>query len=115
MNLPELQDIATALETVLPPDRGPYPLHEPSFSARDQELVLGCLEQGWVSSVGSFVDQFERALAQYTGADHAVAMVNGTTALHLALRLAGVAPGDEVLMPAVINSCTNIRSAYYFP
>ena len=54
-----------------------------------------------VSSVGSYVDRFERMLEEYTGAKHAVAVVNGTAGLHIALRLAGVQPGDEVLVPTL--------------
>jgi len=54
-----------------------------------------------VSSVGTYVDKFERMLEQYTGARHAVAVVNGTAGLHIALKLAGVMPGDEVLVPAL--------------
>lgn len=54
-----------------------------------------------VSSVGAYVDKFERMLEDYTGAKHAVAVVNGTAGLHLALKLAGVLPGDEVLVPAL--------------
>jgi aminotransferase in exopolysaccharide biosynthesis len=54
-----------------------------------------------VSSVGKFVDQFEHDLAQYTGAKYAVATVNGTAALHIALKLAGVIQDDEVLIPAL--------------
>jgi aminotransferase in exopolysaccharide biosynthesis len=53
-----------------------------------------------VSSVGKYVDQFEIELAKYTGAKHAVALVNGTSALHLALKLAGVKAGEEVLVQA---------------
>lgn len=97
----QLQELARRLETVLPPEHAPYPLHEPSFSERDRELVLNCLEEGWVSSVGEYVGKFESTLANYTGAGHVVAVVNGTAALHLALRLAGVGVGDEVLMPTV--------------
>jgi perosamine synthetase len=59
------------------------------------------LDTNWVSSVGPFVDRFEADVAAYVGAAHAVATVNGTAALHVALLLAGVEPGDEVLVPAL--------------
>ena len=58
-----------------------------------------CLETGWVSSAGPFVTRFEDAVAAYIGARHAVATVNGSAALHVALQIVGVQPGDEVLLP----------------
>lgn len=76
-------------------------LHEPAFGQRESELVQDCLSSGWVSSVGKYVDQLEEDLARFTGAKHAVAVVNGTAALHVALLLAGVQAGDEVLCPAL--------------
>ena len=60
-----------------------------------------CLDTGWVSSVGPFVERFEEAVAHYVGAGHAVATASGTAALHVALLAAGVQPGDEVLVPAI--------------
>lgn len=79
----------------------PAALHEPWFVGREWEYVRQCLDSGWVSSVGPFVDRFEADLAAVTGAAHAVAVVNGTAALHVALLLADVQPGDEVLVPAL--------------
>ena len=79
----------------------PVVLHEPRFAGREWEYVKGCLDSTFVSSVGKFVDRFEAELAAYTGAKHAVAVVNGTAALHVALRLAGVQAQDEVLVPAL--------------
>lgn len=76
-------------------------LHEPIFAGNEWKYVKECLDTGWVSSVGKYVDRFEEMLADYTGAARAVAAVNGTAALHAALLLAGVQPGDEVLMPAL--------------
>lgn len=76
-------------------------LHEPDLGETEKAFVLDCLASGWVSSVGKYVDQLERELASYTGAKHAVAVVNGTAALHTCLILAGVRPGDEVLCPAL--------------
>jgi perosamine synthetase len=77
------------------------PLHEPEFTGREKEYVVDCIETGWVSSVGKYVDRIEVMLAEYTGAKRAVAVVNGTAALHVCLLLAGVEPGDEVLCPAL--------------
>jgi len=76
-------------------------LHEPSFKGNELAYVTECIQTGWVSSVGSFVDRFERDLAAYTGARHAVVMSNGTSALQIALHLAGVVHDDEVLVPAL--------------
>ncbi len=80
---------------------GPVALHEPRFAGNEWVYLKECLDSTFVSSVGKFVDRFESELAAYTGAKHAVAMVNGTAALHIALRLAGVRPDDEVLVPTI--------------
>jgi perosamine synthetase len=76
-------------------------LHIPEFDDSDHRLVDECLDSGFVSSVGPFVTRFEDEIAHYTGAARAVAVSNGTSALHVALVLAGVRPGDEVLVPAL--------------
>lgn len=76
-------------------------LHEPIFCGNEWKYLEECLDSTFVSSVGKFVDRFESELASYTGARHAVAVVNGTSALHVALLLAGVQPKDEVLVPAL--------------
>lgn len=92
------EQVVTALRTVLGP--GPAVLHEPSFTGNEWCYLKDCLDSTFVSSVGKFVDRFELDLARFTGAKHAVAVVNGTAALHIALKLAGVTTGDEVLIPA---------------
>lgn len=74
------------------------PLSVPEISGREWEYVKECLDTGWVSSVGAFVDRFERELAAQVEAPFAVATVNGTAALHLALLVAGVEAEDEVLV-----------------
>ena len=76
-------------------------LHEPSFSGNEWLYLKECLDTTFVSSVGKFVDRFESDLAHYTGAKYVVAVVNGTAALHIALKLAGVGTNDEVLVPAL--------------
>ena len=93
------EQVVTALRTVLGP--GPAVLHEPSFTGNEWCYLKECLDSTFVSSVGKFVDRFELDLARFTGAKHAVAVVNGTAALHIALKLAGVTAGDEVLIPAL--------------
>jgi aminotransferase in exopolysaccharide biosynthesis len=73
------------------------PLHAPVFSGREKEYLTDCIDSTYVSSVGAYVDRFEAMMRDYTGAAHAVAVVNGTAALHMSLLLAGVQPGDEVV------------------
>jgi perosamine synthetase len=90
-----------ALRRVLGPSGGGIALHEPVFSGREWDFVKDCLDTGWVSTAGSYVDRFERDLCETTGVPFAVATANGTTALHMCLLLAGVKPGDEVLVPAL--------------
>ncbi len=92
-------DLLAALRAVV--GQAPAPLHQPRFAGREWDYVKDCLDTGWVSSVGAYVDRFEADLAAYTGARHAVATVNGTAALHVCLRLAGVQVDDEVLVPAL--------------
>lgn len=75
--------------------------HEPTFGGNEWKYVKECLDTGWVSSAGKFVDLFERAAALRAGTKYAVATVNGTSALQLALQLAGVKAGDEVLVPSL--------------
>ncbi len=77
------------------------PLHEPLFNGNEWIYVKECIDTGWVSSVGKYVDLFEEKLAEYTGAKRAVAVVNGTSALHMSLILADVRENDEVLVPAL--------------
>ncbi len=76
-------------------------LHEPNFSGNEWLYVRECIDTGWVSSVGKFVDRFERDLAEFTGAKYAIGVVNGTAALHISYLLAGVVAGDEVLVPTL--------------
>ena len=99
MTLKTLPDLVTqAIQNVI--GNGPTKLHEPTFDGNETKYVQDCIESTYVSSVGKYVDQFEIELAKYTGAKYAVSLVNGTSALHLALKLAGVKAGDEVLIQA---------------
>ncbi len=93
------EQVVGALRTVV--GTGTVLLHEPSFSGNEWLYLKECLDSTFVSSVGKFVDRFEADLATYTGAKHAVAVVNGTAALHIALKIAGVKVNDEVLVPAL--------------
>ena len=73
------------------------PLHEPRFFGNEKKYLSECIDSTFVSSVGKFVDQFESMICEFTGARYAVATVNGTAALHIALKLVGVDSGDEVI------------------
>ena len=87
-------------------------LHEPFFNGREWEYVKDCLDTGWVSSVGQYVNRFEQALQEYTGVKHAIAVVNGTAALHVCLELCGVQENDEVLLPALTFVATANAVSY---
>lgn len=93
--------IVKAIQEVLPPNRDVIALHEPFFNGNEWRYVQECLNSGWVSYAGPYVDIFEKQLALYTGVKHVVAVVNGTAALHICLRGIGVTEGDEVLVPAL--------------
>lgn len=77
------------------------PLSVPEINSTSWKYVRDCLDTGWVSSVGKYVDRFEQKICDYTNARYAVACINGTSALHTALLIAGIEPGDEVIVPAL--------------
>ena len=104
------QKIVEAIQKVAGP--GPHALHAPYFKGHESAYLQECLGSTFVSSVGPFVDRFEADLASYTGAKYAVAVVNGTSALHIALKLAGVEAGDEVLIPALTFVATANAVSY---
>lgn len=82
------------------------PVNEPVIGARERELVLECLDTGWISSDGPFVGQFEQRFAQEVGRKHAIAVMNGSVALDAAVAALNLKPGDEVVMPTfTIISC----------
>ncbi len=86
------------------------PLHEPKFVGNEKAYVIDCINSTFVSSVGQYVDRFEQEMAKYTGAKYAVATVSGTAALHIALKLAGVGPNDEVITQSLsfVATCNAI-------
>lgn len=90
----------------------PVLLHGPDLRGRAGEYVKECIDTAWVSSAGAYVDRFERELAATTGAKRAVAVVNGTAALHMALKLVGVEAGDEVLVPSLTFVATANAVSY---
>lgn len=86
------------------------PLHEPRFSDKDKEYVVDAIDSTFVSSVGKYVNRFEEMMCDYTGAKYAVAIVNGTAALHMSLLVAGVKRDDLVITQALsfIATCNAI-------
>lgn len=109
----ELVELAKRIKNICPvPEKDFIPLHEPTFTGNEQKYVVDCIKSGWVSSVGSYVDEFERLLAEFTGVKRAVAVVNGTAALHIALKIVGVQPDDEVLIPSLTFVATGNAVVY---
>jgi perosamine synthetase len=104
--------ILAATRKVVPSARGNVVLHEPEFGGNEWKYVKECLDTGWVSSVGSYVDRFEQMLCALTGASFAVATTNGTSALHVCLLLVGVQRGDEVIIPTLTFVATANAVSY---
>ncbi len=109
--------VVGAIRDVVGP--GKVALHEPSFEGNEWLYLKECLDSTFVSSVGKFVDRFEDELATYTGAKYAISVVNGTAALQIALKLAGVQANDEVLVPALtfvatVNAVTYCNAIPHF-
>ena len=114
----DLELIVDTIQSVLPKQKK-VSLHEPNFQGNEWIYVKECLDTGWVSSVGKYVDRFEEKLAEFTGVKRAVAVINGTAALHICLKLAGVEPNDEVLVPtltfiATANAVTYCGAVSHF-
>ena len=82
------------------------PVNQPLLDGREKELLIQCIDTGWISSDGPFVGEFEKSFAGFIGASNGIALCNGTAALEVALYAAGVGEGDEVIMPSfTIISC----------
>ena len=99
--IPMFDKIVSFIKDIYKTHNGKIPLHAPVFAGNEKKYMLECVDSTFVSSVGKYVDQFEIMVREYTGAKHAVATVNGTAALHLALLLAGVQRDDEIITQAV--------------
>lgn len=76
-----------------------YPVYIPEITQKEKEYVNECLETTWISSKGAFIEKFEKSVASFVGVDYAIAVCNGTVALHLALEVYNIGPGDEVIIP----------------
>jgi len=92
------------------PDQDFIPLHAPVFIGNERKYVMDTIDSTFVSSVGAYVDQFEKMMCDITGATHSIAIVNGTNALHMALLLANVQSNDEVISQSLtfIATCNAI-------
>ena len=105
-------EVVEAIRRAILEQDGPVALHEPRFQGNEWKYVKQCLDTGWVSSAGAFVSRFEEELARFVGVERAVAVVNGTAALHASLRLVGVDAGEEVLVPSLTFVATANAVAY---
>lgn len=108
----DLNRIIAAIQSVMPKNKPFIALHEPQFNGNEWAYIKDCLDTGWVSSSGTYVDRFEKELSGFTGASHAVAVVNGTAAIHVCLKVIGVGAGDEVLVPALTFIATANAVSY---
>jgi len=104
--------IVAALRQVLGTAPRPVALHEPLLGPEEQAAVAAAVAEGWVSTAGPAVARFEAVLASLLGVPHAIAASSGTAALQLALEVAGVGPGDEVVLPALTFVATANAVAY---
>ena len=95
------KDIVRLIRELYGQNKAFIPLHAPVFLGNEKKYLKECIDSTFVSYVGKYVTQFEDQIAKFTGAKYAVAMVNGTTALQVALQLAGVKRGDEVVTQAL--------------
>lgn len=100
------------MSTSISQPKRPIPLSVPVIMGNEQKYLQQCIESGWVSSSGPWVERFEKEFARYVGVSEAVAVVNGTAALHLALQVSGVEAEDEVLVPTLTFMAT-INSVHY--
>lgn len=105
------KDVIHFIKTLFP-DKDFIPLHEPKFIGNEKKYLNDCIDSTFVSSVGAYVNRFEEMMCEITGAKYAVAIVNGTNALHIALLVAGVKPQEEVITQALTFVATGNAITY---
>lgn len=88
------------------------PICQPDIGSLEEKYLLEAFRSGWISSLGSFIERFETDFGSFCGAKYAIAVSNGTAALHLALLAAGIKPGDEVIVPALTFAATAAAVCY---
>jgi len=96
-----VKDITQLLKKIHYYPKNFLPLHEPSFFSNEIKYLNSCIKEGFVSTAGRFVNEFEENIKKLTNSKYAVAVVNGTSALQIALKLVGVKSNDEVLVPSI--------------
>ena len=106
------KDVVKFIRDLYNDPSGFIPLHVPTFNGNEKKYLLETIDSTFVSSVGAYVDQFELQMQELTGAKYAIATVNGTAALHIAIKLAGVEEGDEVLTQALTFVATTNALSY---
>lgn len=105
-------DVVQTIRKVVGDRPGTVALHEPQFHGNELAYVKDCVESGWVSSLGSYINKFEDQLAAFTGVNRAIAIVNGTAALHLCFQLVGVGRDEEVIAPTLTFIATANAISY---
>ncbi len=106
------KDVIDYIRKIFQKPEGIISLHEPTFIGNEYKYVEDCISSTYVSSIGEYVDKFEALVSDYTGSRYAVATVNGTAALHIALKLSGVIEGDEVITQALTFVATANAISY---
>lgn len=94
-------EVVRRIRAALPPGETKAALHEPRFGGNEKAYLADCIDTNWVSYAGGYVKKFEQALAEACGVAHAISVTSGTVALQLAMHMAGVRAGDEVLVPSL--------------
>lgn len=89
-----------------------YPIYRPYFTGNEKKYVEECLDEGWISSIGKFVDKFEKSFSEYIGLKYSISSTSGTSSLHLAMLALGIKKGDEVLVPSLTFVATANAIAY---
>ena len=103
-------EISEAIKSVVTDSK--LDLHEPIFDELEKNNLNDCIDSSFVSSVGQYVDKFEKMIAEFTNSKKAIALVNGTSALHLALKVLGINPNDEVICPSLTFVATANAISY---
>ena len=97
----DVTDFVARIRSVVGESSTPIGLHEPELGELEKQYLNECIDSTFVSSVGAFIPQFEQKIQEITGAKYAIAASNGTSALHIALYVVGVMPGEEVMVPSL--------------
>lgn len=116
MNSKQYSEIIDFIQKLYPNEQ-PVPLHAPRFLGNEKQYLAECIDSTFVSYVGAFVSRFEEMIAEFTGAKRAIALVNGTAALHMALLALGVKNDDEVITQPLtfVATCNAIRHCGAWP